>query len=79
MKQKVAVAIVLAVVWAIGAFSLSSRAFPPGPPCPSDPNLQCLDYVDPVFCLKPGEGWRTYSNRCYAIKDCARFCRPVGS
>jgi hypothetical protein len=26
---------------------------------PVDPNLQCLDYVDPVLCLKPREGLRT--------------------
>lgn len=79
MKRKLAVASVLAVVWGIGALSLSVEAFPPGPPCPVDPNIQCLDYVDPVFCLKPGEGWRTYSNACYAAKDCARFCRPLGT
>jgi hypothetical protein len=65
----------------LGASSFGARPIGTmGPPCYTDPNLQCLDYVDPVICVKSGEGWKTYSNACYALKDCAlmRTCRPIG-
>jgi hypothetical protein len=46
-------------------------------PCPGS-TLPCLDDYDPVRCIKPGEGWRIYSNDCYAIRECARRCEPAG-
>jgi hypothetical protein len=75
------IALLLGLVMALGAFSLClGSPDEPGPRCDPDPLVQCLDYVDPVSCVKPGVGRKTYSNACYAMKDCAlmRTCRPVG-
>ena len=72
MCKRIVVPVVLCL--AIGLGTLAVPAAPggePGRPCYVDPNLQCLNYVDPVRCVKPGEGWKVYSNACYAMKDCA--------
>ena len=79
--KRITLVLILGTVMILGVYSLSSGApGAPGPPCVVDPNLQCLMYVDPVTCVKPGVGWKTYSNACFAMKDCAlmRTCRPVG-
>jgi hypothetical protein len=72
----------LGAVMVLGVYSLCTGApgGEPGRPCIVDPNLQCLMYYDPVICIKPGEGWKTYSNDCFALKDCAlmRTCHPPG-
>jgi len=77
MRKRLAMAFVLAIVAGLGAHAVSVKAFPPGPPCFDDPNVQCTNLYDPVVCQKPGEGWRIYSNPCRAMKDCAKACRPL--
>jgi hypothetical protein len=71
MRKKLAILLLGLAAVALAAHTLWAADGEPGPPCNVDPNLQCLDYVDPVTCVKPGEGWKTYSNACYAFKDCA--------
>lgn len=81
MKKLALAALALAVV-CLGAHALfAAPGGDPGPSCYVDPNLQCLDYVDPVVCIKPGEGPKWYANACYALKDCAltRTCQRTGS
>lgn len=80
MKKLVLATFMLAVA-GFGCHTLLASGGEPGPPCEVDPNLQCLHYVDPVTCVKPGEGWKDYGNPCYALKDCALMntCRPTGS
>lgn len=80
--RRIAVATILVSVIALGAFSLCLGAGgEPGPPCEPDPLLQCLQVWDPVECVKPGQGWKLYSNACFAMKDCAltHTCRSVGT
>jgi hypothetical protein len=80
--KKIVLAVALGTVMVLGVHSLSTGApgGVPGQPCVVDPNIQCLMYVDPVTCIKPGYGWKTYSNACFAMKDCAlmRTCYPGG-
>jgi hypothetical protein len=68
----------LAAAFLLGAASLwSASNASAARPCP-DFGIPCLDYYDPVRCFKPGEGWKTYSNECYAHRDCAIRCRSLG-
>jgi hypothetical protein len=81
MNRKNAVLAVLGLAAVVlAAHALYAAYGEPGPPCDIDPNIHCLDYVDPVECIKPGEGWKTYSNACYAFKDCVigATCRSTG-
>lgn len=79
MKKLTLLTLLLSVV-VMGTHALFAAGGDPGPPCYVDPSLRCLDVVDPVECVKAGEGWKTYSNRCYALLDCAlgKTCRPTG-
>lgn len=74
-------ALVLGLVMVFGAFSVClGDPLRARPRCQPDPLVQCLDYMDPVICVRPGEGWKTYANACYAMKDCALMhtCRATG-
>lgn len=71
--KRILVAALVAAALAVGATSLETQAVPP---CP-DLGIHCLDVYIPVLCVKPGEGWRVYSNACYAAQDCARACRSL--
>ena len=76
-RRRSFLALLLAGVAALGVASLvTGPDAVAAPPCPGS-GIHCLDYWDPVYCLKPGEGWRVYSNACYAAQDCARRCEPA--
>jgi hypothetical protein len=76
MKRTFVSLFVVAVV-VFGAFQLLvATSAEAARPCPAPP-IPCLDYWDPVYCFKPGEGWKTYSNPCYASQACATKCRPA--
>lgn len=71
-------AVVLVAAFALGLASLlATGEAEAARPCP-DIGPPCLDLYDPVRCFKPGEGWKTYSNDCYAHKDCAKRCESIG-
>lgn len=78
MKRLPLLVLVLVAI-GFGAQALYGSGGEPGPPCDPDPNVQCLHVADPVTCIKPGEGWKTYGNPCYAMKDCAlvHTCRSL--
>lgn len=81
MMKRFALGLLLVSVIALGTFTLSLGAGgEPGPPCNPDPLIQCTNIYVPVECVKPGEGWKLYSNACYADKDCAimQTCRSLG-
>lgn len=79
--KRLLLGVILIAVIALGAGALYASGGEPGPPCDPDPTIQCLDYVRPVVCVKPGEGWKWYSNACRAWKDCALMwtCRETGT
>jgi hypothetical protein len=75
--KRTAVSLLVAFAVAFGAFQLlAATAAEAARPCPPPP-FPCLDYWDPVRCFKPGEGWKVYTNRCYASADCAKRCNSV--
>lgn len=70
-------AFAIAAVAAFGVFALfAGPEAEAAPPCPGS-GIHCLDYWDPVYCFKPGEGWKVYSNACYAAQACAKRCEPA--
>ena len=68
-------AIVATAVFGVAALGTGPDA-EAAPPCPGS-GIFCLDYGDPVRCFKPGQGWKIYTNDCYAAQDCARRCEPA--
>jgi hypothetical protein len=80
MMKRTTLAVLLVSVIALGTFTLClGSGGEPGPPCEPDPLIQCMNIWDPVECVKPGDGWKIYSNACWADKDCANMktCRRL--
>ena len=82
--RKVVLFVILLAVIGLGTHALVASGGDAGPPCDPDPNLQCLNYVDPVVCTvicKGGPQQQTFTNQCFATCSGLKFrgaCQPTG-